>query len=261
MLGRAGTALVTLFVCLGMAVTPTSALAAKGKKAKSKAKPKVEMVKPIEPSAAISSMAGWAVRTGDNQDMPFAIIDKPNAVVFVFKGDGEFVGATPALLGLAFGDNSTPGIGDRELSDIAPEDRTTPAGRFIGGYGPALGKTEDVLWVDYGTAISLHAVVTSKPDEKRLERLKSETIDDNRITFGCINVSKKFYRDVVKPTFTGTRGLFYVLPEQQSVAEVFPRYAMDTMMAKSGPSATAALSRDEPISPELAEQHHPSGWW
>lgn len=251
MLDRAGGALVTLFVCLGLAVgAPTSAMAAKGK-AKAKAKPKAEVVLPIEPSPAIAAMAGWAVRSGDNQDLPFAIIDKPGATVFVFKGDGEFVGAAPALLGLAPGDNSTPGIGDRELSDIMPEDRTTPAGRFIGGYGPALGKTEDVLWVDYGTAISLHAVVTNKPEEKRLERLKSKTIDDNRITFGCINVPKKFYRDVVTPVFTGTRSIFYILPEQQSMAEVFPSYAMDTLMA----------SRSDPISPALPEPHHPSGWW
>lgn len=250
MLGRAGTAFATLIVCLGLIGAPTSALAAKGK-AKAKARP-AEVVKPIEPSPMIESMASWAVRSGDNQDMPFAIIDKTAAAVFVFKGDGEFLGATPALLGLANGDHSTPGTGDRELSDIMPEDRTTPAGRFIGGYGPALGKAEDVLWVDYGTAISLHEVVTGNPKEKRLQRLKSKTVDDNRITFGCINVPKKFYRDIVKPTFSGTRSIFYILPETKELAEVFPSFYIEREMASRGAG---------PVSPEPSGPNHPSGWW
>lgn len=250
MLGKAGTALATLFVCIGLAAAPTSAFAAK--KAKAKSKPAAEAVEPIKPSPTIASMADWAVRSGDNQDLPFAIIDKTAATVFVFKGDGEFIAAAPALLGLANGDNSTPGIGDRELSDIMPEDRTTPAGRFVGGYGPAAGKTEDVLWVDYGTAISLHAVVTTNPAEKRLQRLKSKTIEDNRISFGCINVPTKFYRDTVQKTFTGTRGVFYILPEQKSMAEVFPSFAMETQLASFA---------DAPVSPERSGSHHPSGWW
>lgn len=62
-------------------------------------------------------------------------------------------------------------------------------------YGPAIGTTEKVLWVDYETAISMHPVVTSNPKEHRLERLKSTTPDDNRITFGCINIAPAFYED------------------------------------------------------------------
>ena len=248
MLGKMSTALAGFFVCVGLVCTPATALAAKGK-AKAKAKP-AEVVKPIEPTPMIASMADWAVRSGDNQDLPFAIIDKTAATVFVFTADGEFIKAGPALLGLANGDRSTPGTGDRELSDIMPEDRTTPAGRFIGGYGPALGKSEDVLWVDYGTAISLHEVVTTNPKEKRLQRLKSKTVDDNRITFGCINVSKSFYREVVKPTFKGTRSVFYILPEEKALAEVFPSFDRELAMTSRGP-----------ISPALSGPHRPSALW
>lgn len=172
-------------------------------------------------SAAAADLADWVRASGDNRGLPFAIVDKSTAEVLVFSADGELKGATAALVGSAVGDDSVPGIGDRELSDILPEERTTPAGRFMAAYGPARGG-KPVLWVDYATAVSLHPVVTSNPREKRLQRLRSPTPDDNRITYGCINVAAAFYRDVVRPTFADTEGVFYVLPETRSMAEVFP---------------------------------------
>lgn len=170
-------------------------------------------------------MADWVMRTKDNSGLPFAIVDKTGATVFVFGADGVFLGAAPVLLGSAVGDDSTPGVGDRELSDIAPEERTTPAGRFMASYGPATGGKR-VLWVDYGTAISLHEVVTTNRKERRPQRLASETVADNRITFGCINVAPEFYKEVVKPTFEGTQSVFYVLPETKSMVEAFPRLVL-----------------------------------
>lgn len=237
MLGRTSTPMTAFVVWLALIVSgaPTTAAA--------RADPAAE------PPQTVARMADWAVRSGDNQNLPFAIIDKGSARVFVFDGDGEMLGADAALLGLTFGDDSTPGIGDRELSDIPPEDRTTPAGRFLGGYGPAEGKREDVLWVDFATAISLHAVVTTNPEEKRVERLGSETVDDNRITFGCINVSETFYTEVVQPTFSETKGVFYILPDTRTLAEVFPSFGMETTLASRGPSSTRQGPR------------HPSGWW
>ncbi|MDF2901504.1 MAG: hypothetical protein K0Q62_1563, partial [Phenylobacterium sp.] len=136
-------------------------------------------------------VADWVAATRDNRGLPYMIIDKVSAQVFVFGADGQLRGATPALLGVARGDRSLPGIGDLKLSDIRPEDRTTPAGRFLAAYGPAIG-SKDVLWVDYDTAVSLHPVVTSNPKERRLQRLTSPSPDDNRITYGCINVASGF---------------------------------------------------------------------
>lgn len=170
-------------------------------------------------------MADWVAATRDNQGLPFAIVDKAAATVFVFGSDGVLRGAAPVLLGSAVGDDSVPGIGDRELRDIAPEERTTPAGRFMARYGPATGGKQ-VLWVDYGTAISLHEVVTTNKLERRAQRLGSDTVDDNRITFGCINVAPDFYENVVAPTFLATDSVFYILPETKSLAEAFPRITL-----------------------------------
>ena len=168
-------------------------------------------------------VADWVVDSGDNRGMPFVIVDKMDAKVFVFDADGRLRGAAPALLGLARGDDSIPGIGDRKLSDIRPEERTTPAGRFVASLGYNFyGK--DVLWVDYDTAVSLHRVITTNPTERRLERLATPTPLDNRISYGCINVPAKFYNNVVSPAFTGTYGIVYVLPETRSISEIFALY-------------------------------------
>ena len=158
--------------------------------------------------------ADWVVNSGDNQTMPFVIIDKKDAKVFVFDPDGCLRGASPALLGLAIGDKAVSGIGSRKLSSIRPEERTTPAGRFVAALGRNLHGKE-ILWVDYDGAVSIHPVVTSKPAERRAERLATPTPLDNRISYGCINVPAKFFKKVVLPAFKGTNGVVYVLPESR----------------------------------------------
>ncbi len=168
-------------------------------------------------------VADWVVHSGDNHGMPFLIVDKVDAKVFVFFADGQLRSAAPALLGLAKGDDSMPGIGDRKLAEINPEDRTTPAGRFVAALGYNFNG-KGVLWVDYDNAISLHRVVTSNPKERRLERLATPTPDDNRISFGCINVPENFFNEVVSPTLAGTYGVVYVLPETRSNSEIFASY-------------------------------------
>ncbi len=168
-------------------------------------------------------VADWVVDSGDNGGMPFVIVDKMDARVFVFDADGRLRGAAPALLGLARGDGSVPDIGNQKLSDIRPEQRTTPAGRFVASLGYNFSG-KDVLWVDYDLALSLHRVVTSNPTERRLQRLATATSRDNRISFGCINVPAEFYNNVVSPVLTGTYGIVYVLPETRSNSEIFASY-------------------------------------
>lgn len=177
------------------------------------------------PSADARRMAQWIVGSGDSDGMPFVIIDKVEATVFVFQADGHLAGATPALLGLAKGDDSVPGIGTRKISSILPAERTTPAGRYVASLGRnAQGK--EILWIDYDAAISLHAVVTSNPKETRLLRLATPTPLDNRISYGCVNVAAKFYTAVVSPAFRHNSGVVYVLPETRSLEKVFPSFAL-----------------------------------
>ena len=171
-------------------------------------------------------MADWVIDSGDNLSMPFVILDKKEAKVFVFHADGRLRGAAPALLGLALGDDAVPGIGNRKLSGIRPYERTTPAGRFVAALGRNL-RGEEILWVDYDSALSLHRVITSNFKEHRAQRLATPTPLDNRISYGCINVSVKFYEGVVSPAFTGTNGIVYVLPETKLPNEVFGSYEVN----------------------------------
>lgn len=171
-------------------------------------------------SEAVTVVANWVLASRDNGDLPYIVIDKVGAELFVFDGQGQLIGRAPALLGSAKGDDSVPGVGDRELSHIPPSDRTTPAGRFVARFGPAAGH-QKVLWVDFSSAVSLHAVVTGGRKERRRERLRSPTPEDNRITYGCINVPTVFYNDVVRPLLTDSSGVIYILPESRSLREVF----------------------------------------
>ena len=171
-------------------------------------------------------MANWVVDSDDNYRMPFVIVDKTAAKVFVFDADGRLRSAAPALLGLALGDDAVPGIGKRALSNIRPEERTTPAGRFVAALDRNL-QGKEILWVDYAGAISMHPVLTTKPKERRLQRLATPTPLDNRISYGCINVPAKFFEDIIHPTFTGTNGIVYVLPEVRVSDKVFGSYDVE----------------------------------
>lgn len=172
----------------------------------------------------------WIVDSGNNQLLPFIIIDKENTKAFAFDADGNLIGAAPVLLGLAKGDDSLPGIGHMKLSAIKPENRTTPAGRFMAKLDKSIHGKE-ILWVDYDTAISLHRVVTSNPKEHRAERLASPTTLDNRISFGCINVPIPFYEEIVSPSFREKNGVVYILPETRSALITFGAYNVDEHLA------------------------------
>lgn len=174
----------------------------------------------LSSASSVEQLRAWVLETGDNHGQPFVIVDKPGAQAAVFDRAGALTGSAPVLLGVAHGDDSPPGIGDRPLADIGPEDRITPAGRFAAELGENLaGKT--VLWVDYDAAVSLHPVATGRPSERRQARLDSATPLDNRISYGCINVPAAFYQAVVEPLFTNTPGIVYVIPETRSLRHEF----------------------------------------
>ena len=165
------------------------------------------------------AVGDWIVRSGDNAGLAFVIVDKLDAKVFVFDARGRLKGASPALLGLGPGDETVPGIGARRLATIRAEERTTPAGRFVAALGHDL--EQDVLWIDYDSAVSLHRVIAGRPEERRSERLKSPSALDRRISYGCINVPPEFYDRMIISAFLGTVGIVYILPETKAVGAVF----------------------------------------
>ena len=166
----------------------------------------------------------WVVRSRDNEDLPFMIVDKRQAHLWVFDRAAHLQGDAPVLLGSARGDHSVPGIGDMPLSQIKPSDRTTPAGRFKAEVGKNL-RGENVLWVDYDGGVSMHPVLTAEPGQRREERLATPTPADNRVSYGCINVPTAFHASVVLGAVKHGQGIVYVLPEAAPLKSVFKQLA------------------------------------
>jgi hypothetical protein len=171
-------------------------------------------------SGEVRTMADWIATTNDAADGPFVVVDKQFARLHVFDARARLVASTPILLGGARGDDTVPGIGERPIELVRPEERTTPAGRFVGQRGTN-ARGEDVVWVDYDSGVSMHRVLTTEPAERRLERLATPTHEDNRISWGCINVPVGFYESQLRPMFATRKAIVYVLPEVRTLAAVF----------------------------------------
>jgi hypothetical protein len=199
---------------------------------KAGAEPGAGPLRPLPPRATRADFAGapapgtvrrvadWAMAAADPGGLPFLIVDKRGARLWAFGADGRGRGSAPVLLGLARGDDSVPGIGARPLAAIRPGERTTPAGRFVAEAGRNL-RGEDIVWIDYDAAVSMHRVRATDPRERRLQRLASPSAADNRISYGCINVPPTFYDGVVRPLLAGGRAVVYVLPERRTLEAVF----------------------------------------
>ena len=196
----------------------------------------------LSPSADAARVADWVAASGDNHALPYIIIDKKAASLFLFDAEGQSLGAVPVLIGVAVGDDATPGIGSKNLAEIGPAEKTTPAGRFLAKYGLAAGR-QKVLWVDYATSVALHPIPPgASKKERRRQRMLSPTQDDNRITFGCINVPLVFYNKSVRPLFLKKGGYVYVLPDTKPIETVFPRLRVQALVSGGAPDPGAASS-------------------
>jgi hypothetical protein len=167
----------------------------------------------------VQGVAHWVSTSHDNAGMPFVLVDKTNAQVYLFNPAANLLATAPILLGMGKGDrmlvpNSAP------MSAIPPQKRITPAGRYLSKLAiDSHGK--ELLVIDYDASLSLHPVVKGTPAEHRAERLASPTSEDNRISFGCINVPPAFYSTFVSPSFTNQRGIVYILPETSPAGVLF----------------------------------------
>ena len=197
-------------------------------------------------SADARLVADWAFRSGDHGSRSVVLVDKKNAKVYVFDPSGKLQSAAPALMGSAIGDHTVPGVGDKPIAQVKPSERTTPAGRFVAEAGTN-ASGEDVVWVDYDAAVSMHRVRPIVKAERRLERLASSTPKDNRISYGCINLQVKFYENVLSPAVRRTGAVVYVLPETQPAARWFGLHEASTTKADQGPAAASRASVAGPV--------------
>jgi len=124
----------------------------------------------------------------------YIIVDKPTATLFIIGEDGKLVAQMPVILGQTKGE--TPNKADPD-SDVAVE-ATTPAGKYrIGRLG--VNEKDEVFYEGkmitiYGSGgLAIHMTYPLEI-EKRTEALDTSTPDDNRLSWGCINVDKKMWK-------------------------------------------------------------------
>jgi hypothetical protein len=192
-------------------------------------------------SSEVQGVAQWIGNTRDNAGMPFVLVDKANAQVYSFDPAGHLLATAPILLGMARGDsllvpNNAP------MSAMPPDKRITPAGRYLSRLAiDSHGK--ELLVIDYDASISLHPVVKGTPAEHRAERLASLTSDDNRVSYGCINVPPAFYSTVISPAFTNLMGVVYILPETSTAGALFG-FQPASVAVPGAPQISTALSAE-----------------
>lgn len=177
------------------------------------------------PSPEARSLVDWTTRTGDPQGRPYAIVDKRAARMYVFHADGQLAGQTPVLLGSTVGDHTVPGVGTRAQSGfVAPDERTTPAGRFEAAPGEN-ASGEHVVWVDYESAFAIHRLRPGFAYQARTTRLGTTSAGDKRVSWGCVVVPVAFYEQVVRKVLGRSRSVVYVMPETASLQKMF--HALD----------------------------------
>ena len=115
---------------------------------------------------------------------------------------------------------SVPGVGDKPLSQIRPEERTTPAGRFESEPGRNLSG-EHIVWLDYDAGLAIHRVRPGASYGARVQRLSTDGGSDKRVSLGCVVVPEAFFDDVVAPVLGRQRGVVYVLPEMGPAQTTF----------------------------------------
>jgi hypothetical protein len=138
-------------------------------------------------------------------------------VLYAFDADGRLLAKTPALFGAVRSDTLTDAQASKDLNDVLESDKITPAGLF---------QAHGFRSASYGDAVRFasfertNLLIHRGFDADRIERLRSTTNGDNRITYGCINALPDFVGRVLLPNFSGD-SLVVILPETQSAASFF----------------------------------------
>jgi hypothetical protein len=195
-------------------------------------------------SAEVQAVAQWVGQSKDNSGLPFIVVDKANARVYAFNPLAQLKATAPVLLGAGVGDKVLVSP-DAPMSAIPPQKRITPAGRYVSKLAIDPHGKKTILSIDAANLISLHIVAKGTPAQRRAERLASVITDDNRVSFGCINVPPAFFTTVVDPDFRPAKGVVYILPETSTAAQLFgfqppvaaPVTSVATIAAADAPAA------------------------
>jgi hypothetical protein len=162
-------------------------------------------------------------------DKLITIADKPSGNIYVFKPDGSLVIQKKSLFGLAKGDLYK---GNQDN----PKNRITPAGLFnLKVIDAKAGAAENRTAGEYDTGTVLviddpdawitimHSVwLKEKDGSARAAALKTEGAADSRYSFGCINVDKATYKNLMDNYAAQMDGSkLFVVPDNQADTKAF----------------------------------------
>ena len=168
-------------------------------------------------SEAVIAVAGWIMRTNQQNGNPFIIADKLNGHLFAFLENGTLLAKSRALYGAARSDAMTQEQADKTLAELAAGDMITPAGIFPAhGYvSPTYGAS--IRFAEYANS---NLLIHRAPAEWRRKNLQAAVNGKVHVTFGCINVLPEFMDKVLLPVFNGASTIF-ILPELAPVRQFF----------------------------------------
>ena len=194
-------------------------------------------------SKDVHRLADWVVDTADNLGLPFIVVDKKQASVFVFDAAASCGSHARAARARA---RRRLGAGHRRapIAEIRPEERTTPAGRFVAEPGfNARAKTSSGSTTTPPSRCT--ACAPTNPAERRLQRLASPTVRDNRICYGCINLPAAFYDLCVRPTVRRARRHRLRAARDAPARRHLPGAAGGTPRTRNKPGPAARLARND----------------
>lgn len=160
---------------------------------------------------------------------PYIIADKPTASLLVFDKNNRLVAKFPALFGATPGErpNTYDLSNPNRSKDRLHGGATTPAG----SYGVVVDSLNKQAIEVYGGKVfrvigakDLGIHPTYPPEyETRTKALESETVEDNKLSGGCINISQENF-DEIEPYFRDTKkGLLYITPDNEKMI-MYPGY-------------------------------------
>ena len=172
----------------------------------------------------------------DSRGLPFAVVDKRDAKLYLFDRRGRLQAATSVLVGQAPGDAIAENVGLHAQQGFVPfEERTTPAGRFVVEPG-VNADGEHVLWLDWNAAFAIHRLRPGKAQQARLVRFASDRAEDKRVSWGCVIVPVAFYTGTLQDWASRGKAIVYVMPEHSGVA---PDLARDRTQRADAESTTS----------------------
>lgn len=150
----------------------------------------------------------------------YIVVDKPSATLYVFNEKNEVIGTMPVLLGKTKGEEkNTVNVNDKKAIGS-----TTPAGKYLmGNIGESPAKKDietyqgRIVRILGAGPVALH-MTYPKEFKERTNALETETTEDNRKSWGCINISPENFDKYIKPYFNKGNQFIFITPDDPSLA-------------------------------------------